>query len=637
MSQPDQTMSSLDRDEIDLRPYIQLLLRWWREELLIVLVVVVAVVAFATISAATATTYSSSAMVAIVRTTSSVSFDDRFTTESDTSTQIAARRNALLGLATSPTLATEVIALLGDQLDEDDRQPGRIAGAISARLGLDAARSDSDLLIITATINDPDKAAAIATAWAEAFVRLANSVYGQVPDAIIVSIEAEQTRAQAEYNNTQLALQEYIANDQSAELTRQIGQTEALIDQLRRNKTETLVKLVDQSIAARTSLFQSYVSEQVSNAQLAYQKEQAGRRALVSAYLDAIYNGQTLVFSEQAQFKLQEMSGAYDRLARATSLLEEARTLRTQLADADQDRLVSGALTLQILHLQAFAGNTQPLPTGNTQPPAQSIPAIQFQLSGTQSVDRLALIDEVDALITSLEERIDELNDQIADQSQSILDGSGYSYLGEQATTDSPLAEAAQQLQAEMAAAPFASAQQSAPPPLSLNDLPIVKELEAFVERAGAQTAGEIRIPPESTSSGTSNMSLESQIASLEAQVRQDKAQLELQRSQAEQLAQSRDLAREALTAVNTKLAALNLEKAAGSSEVRLAASGNRPDLPNVPISNRSQATLLATVIGLVLALGTVLFLNYLGHEPFLIPVRKLIRERLGRSPASKV
>ena len=629
MSQPDQTMSSLDRDEIDLRPYIQLLLRWWREELLIVLVVVVAVVAFATISAATATTYSSSAMVAIVRTTSSVSFDDRFTTESDTSTQIAARRNALLGLATSPTLATEVIALLGDQLDEDDRQPGRIAGAISARLGLDAARSDSDLLIITATINDPDKAAAIATAWAEAFVRLANSVYGQVPDAIIVSIEAEQTRAQAEYNNTQLALQEYIANDQSAELTRQIGQTEALIDQLRRNKTETLVKLVDQSIAARTSLFQSYVSEQVSNAQLAYQKEQAGRRALVSAYLDAIYNGQTLVFSEQAQFKLQEMSGAYDRLARATSLLEEARTLRTQLADADQDRLVSGALTLQILHLQAFAGNTQP--------PAQSIPAIQFQLSGTQSVDRLALIDEVDALITSLEERIDELNDQIADQSQSILDGSGYSYLGEQATTDSPLAEAAQQLQAEMAAAPFASAQQSAPPPLSLNDLPIVKELEAFVERAGAQTAGEIRIPPESTSSGTSNMSLESQIASLEAQVRQDKAQLELQRSQAEQLAQSRDLAREALTAVNTKLAALNLEKAAGSSEVRLAASGNRPDLPNVPISNRSQATLLATVIGLVLALGTVLFLNYLGHEPFLIPVRKLIRERLGRSPASKV
>ncbi|MCB0053645.1 MAG: hypothetical protein KDE24_29340, partial [Caldilinea sp.] len=106
-------------DEIDLRKYIDILLKRWREILFFtVLIVILAAAAVLTLRAVGAPMYEAGANVAIVRTQTDVNFDERFTTSSDSNrTQdVTSRRAALVGLAKSGTIAEAVIADLGDQL-----------------------------------------------------------------------------------------------------------------------------------------------------------------------------------------------------------------------------------------------------------------------------------------------------------------------------------------------------------------------------------------------------------------------------------------------------------------------------------------------------------------------------------------
>ncbi|NCC37640.1 MAG: hypothetical protein EOM24_37365, partial [Chloroflexia bacterium] len=129
---PPATRPDFDDDTIDLRPYLMPLLRWWREELLIIGIIVFVVVGAAYLNRMSSRTYSSSAQVVVVRTTSAVSFDERFTVQNDPvggavaqayDARVTARRNALLGMAQSPAIAAEVIEQLGDLFEEDQRDP----------------------------------------------------------------------------------------------------------------------------------------------------------------------------------------------------------------------------------------------------------------------------------------------------------------------------------------------------------------------------------------------------------------------------------------------------------------------------------------------------------------------------------
>src|SRR5262245_10199047 len=100
----------LERDEIDLRQSLEVLIAWRREILLITFGV--AFLAGLVIVASRwllPPIYEASADVAIVRTVSDVSFDERFVTTSDKvgedTSSTTARRNALLGLVSSGGIA----------------------------------------------------------------------------------------------------------------------------------------------------------------------------------------------------------------------------------------------------------------------------------------------------------------------------------------------------------------------------------------------------------------------------------------------------------------------------------------------------------------------------------------------------
>ena len=106
-------------DEIDLRKYLDILVKRWREIVIVTLaVVLLAVAAVLTLRFVETPMYEADSNVAIVRTQTQVTFDDRFTTSSDqmTNADITSRRAALLGLVYNGAIAERVIAELGDLL-----------------------------------------------------------------------------------------------------------------------------------------------------------------------------------------------------------------------------------------------------------------------------------------------------------------------------------------------------------------------------------------------------------------------------------------------------------------------------------------------------------------------------------------
>lgn len=264
-------------DEIDLRQYIDIIIRWWREILLITFAVALfAALAILALRLLLPPGYEASADVAIVRTLSDVTFDPRFRTTSDE--QVAepgsanARRTALLGLVATGAIAQEVIAQVGNQLTAKELVPANLLEMVKAEAATTTgvANAASDLIRITVTADTPEKAAAIANAWGRAYVDEVNTIYGQVPDEMLNSIQTELATAQQTYTTNQANLEAFIAGNQIDELNSQ-------------------VTMLQQRINQETSLQQGYLKQwqdaqqQLAAAQaLRLQVEQGGEGAVRS-------------------------------------------------------------------------------------------------------------------------------------------------------------------------------------------------------------------------------------------------------------------------------------------------------------------------------------------------------------------
>ena len=224
-------------DEIDLRQYLDVLIRWWREIVAITLgAVVLAAVGILLMRLVLPPKYEASADVAIVRTVSDVNFDERFRTNPEQlgvdTISLSARRSALLGLVATGTIAHEVIEQLGDTLSTSEKNPAKLLEMVEAQLAnTGSTPGDSDLIRITIAANDPDKAAAIANAWAPIFVRTVNTIYGQVPNEVLASIQAELNTAEQSYLANQAKLETFIATNRVDALTNLVAVLQKRVNQ----------------------------------------------------------------------------------------------------------------------------------------------------------------------------------------------------------------------------------------------------------------------------------------------------------------------------------------------------------------------------------------------------------------------
>ena len=224
-------------DEIDLRKYLDILIRWWREIALITLTtVVLAAVGILVLRFLLPAEYEASADVAIVRTVSDVNFDERFRTDPENLgtdfTSLSARRSALLGLVATGSIALEVITQLGDTLSTEEQNPANLLDMVAAALANGGgALKDSDLIRITVTADNAEKAAAIANAWARIYVREVNTIYGQVPNEVMASIQTELATAEKQYLTSQANLETFTASNRIDELIGAVNILQQRVDQ----------------------------------------------------------------------------------------------------------------------------------------------------------------------------------------------------------------------------------------------------------------------------------------------------------------------------------------------------------------------------------------------------------------------
>lgn len=224
-------------DEIDLRQYLDVLIRWWREIVAITLgAIALAAVGLLLMRLVLPPKYEASADVAIVRTVSDVNFDERFRTNPEElgvdTVSLSARRSALLGLVATGAIAQEVVTRLGDTLSEKEQNPANLLEMVEADLAsANGVNTDSDLIRIKITADEPAKAAAIANAWAHLYVREVNTIYGQVPNEVLESIQTELAAAEEQYLTSQANLEAFIASNRIDELTSLVTVLQQRIDQ----------------------------------------------------------------------------------------------------------------------------------------------------------------------------------------------------------------------------------------------------------------------------------------------------------------------------------------------------------------------------------------------------------------------
>ncbi len=522
-------------DEIDLRKYLDILIAWWKEILLLGVVAAVAAGLGVFVLRAIATPqYEAKADIVMARLFSEIALDQRVSISGDSQgTNVVSRRAALVALVRSGIIAQAVSEELGDLLSTEERAPSKLLEKVQAEtLMASDGRTASDLIRVTVTADDPEKAATIANAWAKHYIRQANTVFGQIPQEVLESVQVELDGAAAAHQTALTALQTYTATSPIDTLQRQIGEKVLLRDSLQLGRDTILDTIAVQDRTARTNLF-----TELTNAQS---------------------QGMLAVVTEQSLARSSEINRLFTDRNAAKQQLAQARALQEQIQTGGDAAAASNRMALQILKNLVFAGTSPEslIFTGEIEAPPSA---------AEQEAD-------VQALIAALEQHIAQLDAAIADASQSMIAGEGFQFLDQLAVrgpsssaTDSPTAQT--ELEAAIAR--------------SYGDLFTIGEMAQLNQLTGAAQADDplARMMEE----------LDRSIQTLRAELVAEEAQLQL-------LIQQHDLAWDTYSALSSKAAELGIERSSSNSEVRMGSPAIPPSEPVAGLSLKLVAAIAGMV-----------------------------------------
>ncbi len=189
-------------EEIDLRVYILVLLKYWKWILgLTIAATVVALV----VSFLLPPTYEATALVAIKAPLYVMNFDPRFLPNQRPQPDY----KAYLDLAEGDEVLEALFSRLNPRPAEI-KTLRDLRGMVKARAG-----TDPSVVRLTVRARDPQEAARIANLWAEIFVTHANRIYG-ASDEELQQLEGQLAQAQAALEAAEQALIEFQARNQAS-------------------------------------------------------------------------------------------------------------------------------------------------------------------------------------------------------------------------------------------------------------------------------------------------------------------------------------------------------------------------------------------------------------------------------------
>jgi uncharacterized protein involved in exopolysaccharide biosynthesis len=365
-------------DELDLRQYIGALIkhRW----LVVAMTVLAALAAFAVswmnAPLPSEPLYEATAGVLIVRMRTSVTFDSRFRTVEDlpgtSYLEQDAHRTALARLVKNGYVATQVAERMGEELGITDWSPAQLLAIVSSQaiqteddeLGQTSRTETSDLIEVKIRFTDPDQAAWIANAWAEAYVQHVNSLYS-IETESLNAVQNQIADTYQTYKQADQALLDFTADNQIASLEQQSAEKQALINELQTNQQ--------------------------------------------AAHLEALKSERLML----AQY--------YATARRLELLLENAKSLKVQIQQGGASSATADELALALLKAEAFAGSGD-LPANIQIQIDLNEGEVPDSASQIAEVD--ALIEALEERIAGIQTAIEEQESLLSSGEYDLLDNS---------------------------------------------------------------------------------------------------------------------------------------------------------------------------------------------------------------------
>lgn len=641
----------IERD-FDIRRYIDVLFRRRRVVISITLLVTLLGMVYALL---TPPHYQAVATIAIIKTKPDVTLDQNFKTVTDdqlsadgsSSLNSNARRQALVGLVKNSAIAQRVIEKLGDQISTGERNnPVTLVDKVNV-----VDTQQGDLIAISIDDTEPVRAAAIVNAWAQEYESQINALYTGAPTDFSQSVNAEMTKAKATYDKAQTAYQDFLLHNNLDDLKRQIDEKQGVIDLLQKGKQTALSTAIDEQIKAQQSIISAYYSSQAANRLLAFDKQQEAKRQMLSAYIDAEIqsrmaafnrdrnmrdkafqtyvdaeiNGKLAVVNQQVTEKSQKLADAFAEKTRLERLIANAQTMRKQIEEGGNSAAASNTLALLLLKSEAFGGSAD-LPANLQLQQANQVPTT----AGAQSAD-------LDALTTTLTQRLGDVETQIQAFSKELMDGTGYNFLDQVAVNPAPLSatgsvsatgtvsntlsaaidqkyrelfevgtQAKQAQDMSDTTQLFSEIKQLYPDLFTVDQLmelatsiPANNELATMGDKEVQQLL-QLQSLQSAPNSSTESTPLVKAIQSVQNDISKLETETEKQNSQKTQLSQARDLAWEAFTTLSRKQTELGIASSIMGSEVRFAGPAA---VPVAPSTSGTKFILTAFIVGLVLGI----------------------------------
>ncbi|MGQ9554024.1 MAG: GumC family protein, partial [Anaerolineae bacterium] len=199
-------------DEIDLRDYVNVLLKYWWLVLGVPLLALIVAGIYGFLIAKPG--YQATALVAITSPRYIVQFAPEFETVPLNQRQVPLKAYPML--ATSGELLQRILPKVSERLPEEQRTVTALRSMVSAKSGQDAS-----IIELTVSSGDPELAAFIANIWADDFAAMVEEVYGQSASEI-ASFEEQLQQAEARRQAAEQAVIEFQARNPSAVLQAQL-------------------------------------------------------------------------------------------------------------------------------------------------------------------------------------------------------------------------------------------------------------------------------------------------------------------------------------------------------------------------------------------------------------------------------
>jgi polysaccharide biosynthesis transport protein len=235
-------------DEIDLRAYLDVLLRRWKW---IVGVTLVAALVAGVVSLLMPPTYESTASVFVLSTG---------TTSTGTSTnQVLVSPQAQVTLLTSNLVAQQVIQALGDKLSEDEKRALLSTDLTGGAVKVQPDTTDKSLFKITAQAKTAEKSQDIANAWATAGAAEINDAQNQGLGIALPTLQQAADAGAKEYQTAEDNLNRKRRDLQIDILSQQLARIQSLLNNQFAER-EGVKSALAQAQALKTQVQQGQIS-----------------------------------------------------------------------------------------------------------------------------------------------------------------------------------------------------------------------------------------------------------------------------------------------------------------------------------------------------------------------------------------